>query len=95
MPKYFRGLGINPIFKGQLRNYGSVHPLSMKFRLWRSMGIHRECGVKKLHKSLMGSGFSLSLISKVSLTITEDHFQPAFLFNAEVMVIYLKYPFCL
>lgn len=41
----------------------------------------------------MGSGSSLSLISKVRLTITEDNFQVAFLLNAEVMGKYFKYPF--
>lgn len=42
----------------------------------------------------MGSGSSLSLISKARLTITEDNFQLAFLLNAEVTGKYFKYPFC-
>lgn len=73
LPKYFRGLRNNPIFKGQLRNNGSVHPLAMKPMPWRSTGIHTEIRVKKLWVS-MQSGCSFSRFAKVWFTITEDHF---------------------
>lgn len=71
LPKYFRGLRNNPIFKGQLRNNGSAHPLAMKPMPWRSTGIHTESGVKKLCESLWDPGVVFPFLPKFCLLLQE------------------------
>lgn len=78
LPKYFRGLRNNPIFKGQLRNNGSVHPLAMEPMPWRSTGIYTESGVKKLCESLWDLGAVCPFFPRLGLvlqnTTSNSHF---------------------